>query len=210
MRASRPLSAGLKRRVLIASALASEAEILLLDEPTNHLDVDSITWLEDLLIREGRTLLFVTHDRAFLRKLATGILDLDRGRLTRHPADYDTYMVRKQGELDTESKHRAHFDKKHAEEEAWIRQGVRERRKRNQGRVQRLKEMRDELGERRDRTGTAKMVAEGAGRTGRRVVEAKDLSFAYEGTPIIGTSAPTSVVASASASSDRTAPARRP
>ena len=179
------LSAGLKRRVLLARALASDPDLLLLDEPTNHLDVDSILWLEEFLRRQGRTLLFVTHDRAFLRRLATGILDLDRGRLTRWPADYDAYRDRKESELATEAKQDALFDKRLAQEEVWIRRGVRERRKRNQGRVRRLEELRGNRAARRELPGTVKLEAQAAGSSGRLVVQAKDLSFSWGEEPFV-------------------------
>ena len=178
-------SAGLKRRVLLARSLVSSPDLLLLDEPTNHLDIDSIDWLEDFLRRHVRTLLFVSHDRAFLRGLATGILDLDRGHLTRYDADYDRYLDRKAHDLDVEARDRRQFDKKLAEEETWIRRGVRERRKRNQGRVRRLLDMRDTHAGRRDRAGSVQMQASSAAPSGRLVAEAKDVSFAWEGGPSI-------------------------
>ncbi len=179
------LSAGLRRRVLIASAIASDADILLLDEPTNHLDLDSIAWLESLILREDKTLIFVTHDRAFLRRIATGILDLDRGTVARHDADYDKYLDRKSGARESETRKRAQFDKVLAQEESWIRQGVRERRKRNMGRVSRLKEMREAYRTRRSESGTARMTAQEAGRTGRKVIDAKNVSYAWDGMPIV-------------------------
>ncbi len=178
-------SAGRKRRVLLARSLVSSPDLLLLDEPTNHLDIDSIDWLEDFLRRHVRTFLFVSHDRAFLRGLATGILDLDRGTLTRYDADYDRYLDRKAHDLDVESRHRRQFDKTLVEEETWIRRGVRERRKRNQGRVRRLMDMRDTHAERRDRAGSVRMQASSAAPSGRLVAEAKDVSFAWEDGPAI-------------------------
>ncbi len=179
------LSAGLKRRVLITSALASEADVLLLDEPTNHLDLEAIDWLESLLIRQQKTLLFVTHDRAFLRRLATGILSLDRGRLTRHEADYDVYLERRGEALEAQARSAALFDKRLAQEEAWIRQGVKERRKRNQGRVGRLVEMRNAARARRDLAGRARMTAQAAAPSGQLVVEAKGLGYAWGDTPVL-------------------------
>ncbi|MDJ0974769.1 MAG: ATP-binding cassette domain-containing protein [Planctomycetota bacterium] len=179
------LSAGLKRRALLARALAGEPELLLLDEPTNHLDVDSIEWLETFLRRQAKTLLFVTHDRALLRKLATGILDLDRGHVTRYEADYERYIDRKQGRLDTETQANAQFDKKLAEEEVWIRRGVRERRKRNMGRVRELRAMRAERSERREQTGSVRMQSHAAGTSGRNVMRATDVDYAWEGQPIV-------------------------
>ncbi len=179
------LSAGLKRRALLACALASEPELLLLDEPTNHLDIEAITWLEEFVRRQKKALLFVTHDRAFLRRVATGILDLDRGHLTRHEADYDRYLERKQSGLDAEARSSREADKHLAEEEVWVRQGVRERRKRNMGRVRRLYELRRQRGGRRDVAGNVKMEAQSAAPSGRLVMQAKDISFDWEGTPAI-------------------------
>ncbi|MEN8148303.1 MAG: ATP-binding cassette domain-containing protein [Planctomycetota bacterium] len=179
------LSAGLKRRALLAAAIAADPDLLLLDEPTNHLDIEAIAWLEDFLARGKQTLVFVTHDRAFLRRIATGILDLDRGRLTRFPADYDAYAERKQGLLGVEERADALFDKRLAGEETWIRQGVRERRKRNMGRVRRLQAMREERRSRRETGGTVRMTAHSAGRSGRLVLAAKDVSFAWGDAPTI-------------------------
>jgi len=179
------LSAGLKRRALLACALASEPELLLLDEPTNHLDIEAIAWLEEFLCRQKRTLLFVTHDRAFLRRVATGILDLDRGRLARHPADYDRYLERKQAGLEAEARGSRLADKRLAQEEVWVRQGVRERRKRNMGRVRRLYEMREQRGARRDVSGSVKIEAQSAAPSGRLVLQARDVSFDWGGTPAI-------------------------
>lgn len=137
------LSSGLKRRVLLARGLACDPDILLLDEPTNHLDIDAITWLEDFLLRYGGTLLFVTHDRMFLRKLATRIIELDRGSLVNWSCDYDTFLQRKQDVLDAEAVQWNRFDKKLAQEEIWIRQGIKARRTRNEGRVRALEKMRE-------------------------------------------------------------------
>jgi len=179
------LSAGLKRRALLACALASEPELLLLDEPTNHLDIEAIAWLEEFVRRQKKTLLFVTHDRAFLRRVATGILDLDRGHLSRHEADYDLYLERKQSGLEAESRSSREADKHLAGEEVWVRQGVRERRKRNMGRVRRLYELREQRGARRDVAGSVKIEAQSAAPSGRLVMQAKDISFDWDGTPAV-------------------------
>ncbi|MEO6846860.1 MAG: ribosomal protection-like ABC-F family protein [Chthoniobacterales bacterium] len=181
------LSGGLKRRVSLARALAGQPDLLLLDEPTNHLDLDSILWLEDYLLSQKTSLFFVTHDRAFLRKLATRIIDLDRGTLTSWNCDYDTYLVRKAATLDAEEKQWAAFDKKLAQEEAWLRQGVKARRTRNEGRVQALKKLRTERGKRRDREGTAKIELSEGTVSGQKVIEAKNITFSYDGgtAPII-------------------------
>jgi len=178
------LSAGLRRRTLLARAVATEPDLLLLDEPTNHLDVDSIAWLEEFLRRQATTLLFVTHDRTFLRKLSTGILDIDRGRLSRFDADYDRYLDRRQASLEAEARSEALFDKRLAAEEVWIRRGVRERRKRNQGRVKKLGEMRGNRQARRDLSGTARITAQSAERSGRLVLQTKGVAFDWEGLPI--------------------------
>ncbi len=178
------LSGGLKRRVLLARELVSEPELLLLDEPTNHLDIDAIAWLEEFLLSWQGTLLFITHDRMFLQRIATRIIELDRGVLSSWPGDYETYLLRKQEALDAEATQNALFDKRLAQEETWIRQGIKARRTRNEGRVRALKSLRNERMERRERQGTAKMQMQGADRSGKVVIEAENLSFSYDGTPI--------------------------
>ncbi len=170
-------SGGRKRQTLLARALVRQPDVLLLDEPTNHLDAETIEWLESLLIDSGTTLLFVTHDRAFLRRLATRIVELDRGRLVDWGTDYDTYLVRKDAALLAEEREWAEFDKKLAREEVWIRTGIRARRTRNEGRVRSLEALRLERGARRERIGTAKLQAQEAERSGRLVVEAQDVEF---------------------------------
>jgi len=173
------LSAGMKRRVLLAKALVCEPDVLLLDEPTNHLDIDAICWLEEFLLRYPAAQLFVTHDRMFLRKLATRIIELDRGRLTNWECDHATYLQRKQAALEAEAKQQALFDKRLAQEEAWIRQGIQARRTRNEGRVRALKRMREERLQRREQPGQVRMQIQQAQRTGRLVIEAKHVTFAY-------------------------------
>ncbi|MBK1691954.1 ATP-binding cassette domain-containing protein [Ectothiorhodospira mobilis] len=179
------LSGGLKRRVLLARALVTEPDLLLLDEPTNHLDVEAIEWLESFLLGFEGSLLFITHDRAFLRRLATRIVELDRGRLTSWPGDYDTYLRRKAEALEAEARQNERFDKKLAQEEAWIRQGIKARRTRNEGRVRALKALRAERAERRERQGSARLTLQSAGDTGRMVVEAEGVSFGFGGEPVI-------------------------
>lgn len=175
------LSGGLKRRTLLAAALAGEPDLLLLDEPTNHLDMDSVIWLENFLLQSKLTLFFVTHDRAFLRKLATRIVDLDRGQLRSWACDYDTYLVRKTAVLEAEEKQREAFDKKLAQEEAWLRQGVKARRTRNEGRVQALMKLRSERSKWRERDGMARMEVQEGVTSGQKVLEAKNVSFSYDG-----------------------------
>ena len=179
------LSGGLKRRVLLAQALASQPDVLLLDEPTNHLDLDAILWLEEFLLGWSGTLVFITHDRVFLQRLATRIIELDRGRLTDFPGDYPTYLQRKEEMLEAEAKANAEFDKKLAQEEAWIRQGIKARRTRDMGRVKRLKEMRETRSERRQRAGQVNMQVQQAERSGKLVVEAEDVGFSYVDRPIV-------------------------
>ncbi|MFP4307335.1 MAG: ATP-binding cassette domain-containing protein [Desulfococcaceae bacterium] len=179
------LSAGLKRRTLLARALAGEPDLLLLDEPTNHLDIVSVEWLEETLRRLAPTLLFVTHDRAFLKKLATRILELDRGRLTSFPGNYETYLARR-AELDAaEAAQRERFEKKLAAEETWIRAGLKARRTRNEGRVRDLRRMRAERRAWRERLGDVQMQAREARRTGKLVIEATDVSYAWEEKPVV-------------------------
>ncbi len=179
------LSGGQKRRALLAQAIACEPDILVLDEPTNHLDIESIQWLEGFLQRYGGTLLFVTHDRTFLRKLATRIIELDRGHLHSWACGYDTYLKRKQALLDGEAEQWAQFDKKLAQEEIWIRKGIKARRTRNEGRVRALEQMRNERRKRRERVGTANVQVAEAGLSGRKVITAENISHDYEGAPLI-------------------------
>ena len=175
------LSGGLKRRALLARALAGQPDLLLLDEPTNHLDLESILWLEDFLLEKKPTLFFVTHDRAFLRRISTRIVELDRGRLAGWACDYDTYLVRKQDVLEAEEKQRALFDKKLAQEEEWIRRGVKAQRSRATARIHALQAMRAQARARRDRTGTATIKVMEAERSGVKVIEAENLSYTWPG-----------------------------
>ena len=179
------LSAGKKRRVLLARALVTEPDVLLLDEPTNHLDIDSILWLQDFLSRYSGTLIFVTHDRAFLQALANRIIEVDRGRLFDWTCDYATFLTRRDAMLEAEEQQQALFDKKLAEEERWIRQGIKARRTRNEGRVRALKELREVRKQRRDKVGKAKMQLQEAERSGMLVSKADNVSFAYDDQPII-------------------------
>jgi ABC transport system ATP-binding/permease protein len=179
------LSSGMKRRVLLAQSLVSEPDILLLDEPTNHLDIDAIRWLEGFLPRAGGTLIFVTHDRVFLEKLATRIVELDRGQLYDWACDYPTFLKRRDEVLHAEARQQDLFDKRLAQEEVWIRKGVEARRTRNEGRVRALKAMREQRQKRRDRTGTARIQAQEAERSGALVIDAKGVGFGYGGDPVI-------------------------
>ncbi len=179
------LSAGLKRRVLLARALVSAPDVLLLDEPTNHLDIDAIRWLEEFLLRQETTLLFVTHDRAFLQKLATRVVEIDRGRLSSWACDYATYVQRKADALAAEAGHRAGFDKKLSQEEAWIRRGVQGRRARNEGRVTALVKMRDQRRQRREVLGSVNLRVQEAEASGRIVIRARHVGFSYDEAPLI-------------------------
>jgi len=179
------LSAGMRRRVFMARTLAGEPDVLLLDEPTNHLDIDTIVWLEDFLLGYNKTIIFVTHDRAFLQKLALRIVEIDRGKLISYNCNYRTYLERRQTLLNAEEKQWHDFDKKLAKEEAWIRQGVKARRTRNEGRVRCLLQMRRERAQRQTQTGLARLAIQEAERSGRLVVEAEDIGFAYESKEII-------------------------
>ena len=179
------LSSGMKRRVLLAQSLVTDPDILLLDEPTNHLDIDAIRWLESFLPRAGATLIFVTHDRVFLEKLATRIVELDRGRLYDWACDYPTFLKRRDELLHAEARQQDLFDKRLAQEEVWIRKGIEARRTRNEGRVRALKAMREQRAQRRERLGTARINAQEAERSGALVVEAKRVAFGYENRTVI-------------------------
>jgi len=174
------LSLGNQRRVLLARAMVVQPDILLLDEPTNHLDIDAITGLEDELQRFDGTLVFVTHDRAFLRRLAGRIIELDRGNLRDWTCDYTTFVVRRDEALRVEAAQQAEFDRKLAEEEAWIRRGVRDRRTRNEGRVRELQQMRSDRQARREQTGAARMVLQDSQRSGKLVARVLDLVFKWD------------------------------
>jgi len=171
------LSGGMKRRVLLAKALVQQPDILLLDEPTNHLDIDAIIWLEDFLKSYPATLVFITHDRTFLQNVATRIIELDRGKLSSWPGDYKNYLRRKAERLNAEQLHNDRFDKKLAQEEVWIRQGIKARRTRNEGRVRALQAMRNECKQRRQQQGTIKLQLDSGERSGKRVVEAEHLHY---------------------------------
>jgi len=179
------LSAGIKRRVLLARALIVEPDLLLLDEPTNHLDIDAIVDLQDMLLQRSGALIFVTHDREFLRRLATRILDLDRGALRSYPCDYTTYLARKEALLDAEAREHALFDKKLAAEEVWVRRGIRARRTRNEGRVRALESMRETRRARRDVAGTVRARLQEAERSGRIVLRTEALSHAFDGRTVV-------------------------
>jgi ABC transport system ATP-binding/permease protein len=173
------LSAGLKRRVYLARGLVRSRHLLLLDEPTNHLDINSIDWLEDFLKRWGGTLLFVTHDRVFLQRLATRIVELDRGKLFDWDCDYSTFIKRKEEMLSAEQSQNAIFDKKLAQEEQWIRKGIEARRTRNEGRVRALKRLREMRRERRELSGKVRMQISAENRSGKLVIEAENVSYSY-------------------------------
>jgi ABC transport system ATP-binding/permease protein len=179
------LSGGWRRRVLLARALVAQPDLLLLDEPTNHLDIEAITWLESFLAEYAGTVVFVTHDRGFLQKLATRIVELDRGRLTSWPGDYITFLRKKEEWLANESLLHEKFDKRLAEEEAWLRQGVKARRTRNEGRVRALMAMREERAARRSRIGAAHLRVELADPSGRMVFESEHVSKSFDGRQVI-------------------------
>mgnify|MGYP001819781073 FL=1 len=179
------LSGGMKRRVLLAKALVIKPDILLLDEPTNHLDLNAIQWLEEQLLNYKGALMFITHDRSFMLNIATRIIELDRGSLSSYPGDYDTYLRRKAEALHAEEVANAQFDKKLAQEEVWIRQGIKARRTRNEGRVRALQKMRNERSERRQQVGKVSMATAKAEQSGKLVAKAENVSFDYEGKPLI-------------------------
>lgn len=173
------LSGGWQRRVALAKALVSAPDLLLLDEPTNHLDIAAIQWLEEKLLTFNGGLLFITHDRSFLQRLATRIIELDRGHLTSWPGDYANFLRRKEEMLAAEAKHNAEFDKKLSAEERWIRQGIKARRTRNEGRVRALEAMRKEHSQRRNVQGTAKFNLSGSAESGKLVIEAENITHAF-------------------------------
>jgi ATP-binding cassette subfamily F protein uup len=180
------LSGGWRRRVLLARALVGQPELLLLDEPTNHLDIEAIQWLESFLAEYEGAVVFVTHDRAFLQRLATRIIELDRGRLTSWPGNYATYLRRKEEALASEQVLAEKFDKKLAEEEVWLRQGIKARRTRNEGRVRALEAMRAERAARREQVGQVRLQVEQAEQSGKMVFEAAHIGKAFDGVPIVG------------------------
>ena len=179
------LSSGMKRRVLLARAIVGEPELLMLDEPTNHLDLQAIQWLEKFLAGWPATMIFVTHDRMFLRKLATRILEIDGGKLFDWSCDYDTFLKRKDDAQAAQEKQDALFDKKLAQEEAWIRQGIKARRTRNEGRVRALKRLREQHQERRKAVGNVNLRIQEGQRSGNLVVHAEKVAFSYRDRPIV-------------------------
>ena len=179
------LSGGWQRRVALAKALVVAPELLLLDEPTNHLDIEAIQWLEDQLIASGCGLLFITHDRALLQRLATRIIELDRGNLTSWPGDYENFLRRKDEMLHAEAVLNADFDKKLAQEEVWIRQGIKARRTRNEGRVRALEAMRLQRSKRREVQGKAAFAVNEGEKSGQLVVEASHITQEFNGKTVI-------------------------
>lgn len=179
------LSGGWRRRVALARALVQKPDLLLLDEPTNHLDIATIKWLEDRIYGYAGAVMFITHDRAFLQRLATRILEIDRGTLTSWPGDYDNFLRRKDKALEDEAEANAKFDKKLEQEEAWVRQGIKARRTRNEGRVRSLEKMREEFAGRLKRENRARIYIEEAEQSGRKVIRARNVSYGYENESVI-------------------------
>ena len=179
------LSGGWRRRAMLGRALVSEPDLLLLDEPTNHLDIDAITWLEDMMMDFGGALLFISHDRAFVRRLSTRIVELDRGQLRGWPGSYDDYVAQKRAALEVEEKHRALFDKKLAQEEVWIRKGVEARRTRNEGRVRALEQLRIQRRDRRERIGQVDLRVQESAPSGKLVFEAVNVTHDFGAGPVI-------------------------
>ena len=181
----RELSGGWRRRTLLAKALVSQPDLLLLDEPTNHLDIDAIQWLEEFIGGLAGAILFVTHDRAFLSRLATRIIELDRGRLTSWPGSYTAYLDKKAAALENEARDLERLDKKLAQEEAWLRQGVKARRTRNEGRVRDLMKLRAERASRRDRIGDVKLAVDASESSGKLVFDVRGISKSFGQTTVI-------------------------
>ena len=179
------LSVGMKRRTLLARALATQPDLLLLDEPTNHLDIETILWMEDFLLKRRGALCFITHDRTLTQKLATRIVEIELGSLHSWNCDYQTYLKRRETQLEVDSTKDEQFDRKLSEEEAWIRQGIKARRTRNEGRVRALKRMRDDRQRRRQGVSSARINIQKGDRTSKRVIEAENLSFGYDKSPLI-------------------------
>lgn len=178
------LSGGVKRRVLLAQALVSQPDLLLLDEPTNHLDIDSIQWLEQHLKQFNGSILFITHDRQFLKQIATDVIELERGELLQFPGDYERFLQYKVEYQQALEQQQAEFDKKLAQEEAWIRQGVKARRKRNEGRVRNLQKMREQRKQRREQQGQVDLISADSESSGKRVIEAHNISYSFNNKPL--------------------------